>query len=117
MNYAIHYEERCGRQLIAARDIKAGEVVFQDTPAAVGADNNPGPICLTCYKRLPGTDVYTWLSGHVTRDTCAVQVWCTGVATAGGPSAARTASRRTGRTRGSAPCCETRVPSNDNPDT
>ena len=59
MNYAIHYEERCGRQLIAARDIKAGEVVFQDTPAAVGADNNPGPICLTCYKRLPGTRVYT----------------------------------------------------------
>ena len=100
MNYTIHYEERCGRQLIAARDIKAGEVVFQDTPAAVGADNNPGPICLTCYKRLPGTRVYTWLCGHVTR----VQVWCTGVATAGGPSAARTASRRTGRTRGSAPC-------------
>ena len=75
MNYAIHYEERCGRQLIAARDIKAGEVVFQDTPAAVGADNNPGPICLTCYKRLPGTRVYTWLCGHVTRDTCAGLVY------------------------------------------
>ena len=38
--------------LIAARDIKAGEVVFRDSPAAIGADNNPGPICLHCFKRL-----------------------------------------------------------------
>ena len=52
-NYNIHYEERCGRMLIAARDISAGDVVFVDTPAAVGPDNNPGPICLNCYKRLP----------------------------------------------------------------
>ena len=28
--------------------------MLQDKPAAMGADNNPGPICLTCYKRLPG---------------------------------------------------------------
>ena len=63
--------------LVAARDIEAGEIIFQvknililmfmhssvivavtsifqDKPAAMGADNNPGPICLTCYKRLPG---------------------------------------------------------------
>ena len=76
LNYNIHYEERCGRMLVAARDIAAGEIIFQvilmmmvitchetlhvthytlqDKPAAMGADNNPGPICLTCYKRLPG---------------------------------------------------------------
>ena len=53
-NYNIHYEERCGRMLIASRDISAGEVVFVDSPAAVGPDNNPGPWCLNCYKRLPG---------------------------------------------------------------
>ena len=53
-NYNTTFEPRCGRMLIAGRDIRAGEVVFVDTPAAVGADNNPGPICLTCYKRLPG---------------------------------------------------------------
>ena len=71
LNYNIHFEERCGRMLVAARDIAAGEIIFQvmnililmvitchhpfqDKPAAMGADNNPGPICLTCYKRLPG---------------------------------------------------------------
>ena len=71
LNYNIHFEERCGRMLMAARDIAAGEIIFQvmnilimvitchhdpfqDKPAAMGADNNPGPICLTCYKRLPG---------------------------------------------------------------
>ena len=29
LNYNIHFEERCGRMLIAARDIAAGEVIFQ----------------------------------------------------------------------------------------
>ena len=52
--YSILYEERCGRLLMAARDISAGEVIFTDIPGAVGPDNNPKPICLTCYKRLPG---------------------------------------------------------------
>jgi hypothetical protein len=36
------------------RDIRAGEVIFTDVPGAVGPDNNPKPVCLTCYKRLPG---------------------------------------------------------------
>ena len=54
MNYSILEEERCGRLLIAARDISAGELIFSDVAGAVGPDNNPGPICLTCYKRLPG---------------------------------------------------------------
>ena len=52
MNYSVLEEERCGRLLIAARDIKAGEVIFSDTPGAVGPDGPPFPICLTCYKRL-----------------------------------------------------------------
>jgi len=52
--YSIIYEERCGRLLMAARDISAGEIIFTDTPGAVGPDNNPKPICLTCYKTLPG---------------------------------------------------------------
>ena len=51
--YKILYEERCGRQLVAARDILAGEVLFTDSPGAVGPDTNPKPVCLNCYKRLP----------------------------------------------------------------
>lgn len=39
---------------MAARDIAAGEILFHDVPGAVGPDNNPKPVCLTCYKRLPG---------------------------------------------------------------
>ena len=52
--YTILHEDRCGRLLMASRDISAGEVLFNDIPGAVGPDNNPKPICLTCYKRLPG---------------------------------------------------------------
>ena len=29
LNYNIHFEERCGRMLVAARDIAAGEIIFQ----------------------------------------------------------------------------------------
>ena len=29
LNYNIHFEERCGRMLVAARDIEAGEIIFQ----------------------------------------------------------------------------------------
>jgi hypothetical protein len=52
--YSVLYEPRCGRLLMAARDIQAGEILFHDVPASVGPDNNPKPVCLTCYKRLPG---------------------------------------------------------------
>ena len=51
--YTILTEERCGRLLVAARDILAGEVLFTDAPGAVGPDSNPRPVCLNCYKRLP----------------------------------------------------------------
>ena len=51
--YTVLHEERCGRLLMAARDISSGEILSHDTPAAVGPDNNPKPVCLTCYKRLP----------------------------------------------------------------
>ena len=29
LDYNIHFEERCGRMLVAARDIAAGEIIFQ----------------------------------------------------------------------------------------
>ena len=51
--YTILFEERCGRLLLASQDISAGEILFHDVPGAVGPDNNPKPVCLNCYKRLP----------------------------------------------------------------
>merc|ERR1712123_171698 len=41
--YTILHENRCGRLLMASRDISAGEVLFNDIPGAVGPDNNPKP--------------------------------------------------------------------------
>ena len=53
--YSILYEERCGRMLMATRDISAGEILFTDTKGAIGPrpEDNPKPICLSCYKTLP----------------------------------------------------------------
>merc|ERR1712142_1071931 len=42
--YTILHENRCGRLLMASRDISAGEVLFNDIPGAVGPDNNPKPV-------------------------------------------------------------------------
>ena len=61
--YYVSYEERCGRLLVAATDIRAGETVFSDLAAATGPDNNPRPVCLVCCARL--------VRGHVvTCHTC-----------------------------------------------
>jgi len=38
--------------LIAARDIRQGEVLFTDAPGGVGPDLNPKHCCVSCYKRL-----------------------------------------------------------------
>lgn len=54
--YIIQQEERCGRMLMAGRDIQAGEVIFTDIPGAVGPDLNSKPCCLSCYKKLEGDD-------------------------------------------------------------
>ena len=39
-----------GRLLLSSRDIKAGEVIFTDTPLAVGPNQASEPICLGCHK-------------------------------------------------------------------
>ena len=52
LNYNIHYEERCGRMLVAARDIAAGEIIFQ-------VINILMMMVMTCHETL-----------HVTGQTC-----------------------------------------------
>jgi len=42
--------------LLAARDIRAGEVLFTDIPGAVAPDLNSKPCCLGCYKILEDED-------------------------------------------------------------
>ena len=57
--YLVQYEERCGRLLVAGRDIKAGEIILRDPAAALGPDNNPRPVCLVCLARLVSGQVVT----------------------------------------------------------
>ena len=39
--------------MVASRDIKAGEVIFQESPLTFGpSDGNNNPVCLGCYKKL-----------------------------------------------------------------
>nr|CAD7605272.1 unnamed protein product [Timema genevievae] len=42
-----------GGYLVAARDIKAGEVVIRETPLVVGPRGDSLPMCLACYRPLP----------------------------------------------------------------
>ena len=60
--YTVQHHERCGRLLVAARAVTAGEEIFVDRPAAMGPDNNPRPVCLVCYTRLSGRPV-AWCRG------------------------------------------------------
>ena len=52
--YQILQEERCGRLLRAARDIRAGETLFSDLEGVVGPrhEESTHPTCLTCYSSL-----------------------------------------------------------------
>ena len=51
-SWYVQYEERCGRLVVAGRDIKAGEIILRDEAAGLGPDNNPRPVCLVCLARL-----------------------------------------------------------------
>lgn len=46
--FTISYQEGRGRQLKAARDIKAGEVILKENPLVVGPNAEGEPICLSC---------------------------------------------------------------------
>nr|CAD7448916.1 unnamed protein product [Timema bartmani] len=49
----VERSEVLGRYLVAARDIKAGEVVIRETPLVVGPRGDSLPMCLACYRPLP----------------------------------------------------------------
>ena len=38
------------RHMVATRDIKAGELIFTETPLSVGPRWNTRPVCLGCYN-------------------------------------------------------------------
>ena len=43
--------------MVAARDIKPGEIIFKEDPLTFGPSDNTPPICLGCYKKYIRTDL------------------------------------------------------------
>ncbi|XP_059083864.1 SET domain-containing protein SmydA-8-like [Tigriopus californicus] len=50
--YKIVYDDIVGRHMVAARDIKPGEIIFKESPITFGPTDATKPICLGCYKRI-----------------------------------------------------------------
>ncbi len=44
-----------GRHLVAARDLKEGEVIFSEPPLVVGPIAVTQPVCLACYNVVDGS--------------------------------------------------------------
>lgn len=42
-----------GRYLVAARDLKPGEIVTKVSPIVIGPCADSNPVCLGCYSPLP----------------------------------------------------------------
>lgn len=50
----IKSNEEFGRYVVAAKNIKAGEILFEETPFAYGPKADSPVVCLGCYNRLNG---------------------------------------------------------------
>lgn len=48
----VKRSEKLGRYMVAARDLKAGEVLFRETAVVHGPKMLSAPICLGCHKEL-----------------------------------------------------------------
>ncbi|KAL0822091.1 hypothetical protein ABMA28_005455 [Loxostege sticticalis] len=50
--YEVKHSDVMGRYLVAARDIRAGEVIIEEPALAVGPCSGCGLVCLGCYREL-----------------------------------------------------------------
>ncbi len=46
--------------MVASRDIKEGELIFDDVPLAVGPNHETRPICLGCMAEIDVTQNYRY---------------------------------------------------------
>jgi len=56
-NYTIKQNDKVGRFLTAAKDLKAGEQVLEEIPWAIGPKSGSPVICLGCYTPTDGSAV------------------------------------------------------------
>ncbi|XP_065084830.1 SET domain-containing protein SmydA-8 [Ochlerotatus camptorhynchus] len=50
--YIVRFSDICGRYLVAARNLKAGEKIIEVDPLAIGPWAASEPVCIGCYKRF-----------------------------------------------------------------
>ena len=55
IHFQIEKSAELGRYLVAARDLKAGEVLFEEPPLVVGPVVMTPPVCLHCYTPVDGS--------------------------------------------------------------
>lgn len=55
MPYKIEKSEAMGRYLTASKDLKAGEILFEEAPLVVGPVTVTPPVCLHCYVPVDGS--------------------------------------------------------------
>ncbi|XP_039756320.1 SET domain-containing protein SmydA-8 [Pararge aegeria] len=54
-HYDVLRNEKYGRYLVANKDLECGELIFTDTPLAVGPKPDTPPLCLGCYCPVENT--------------------------------------------------------------
>ncbi|KAJ8712451.1 hypothetical protein PYW07_005293 [Mythimna separata] len=54
-HYEVQQNDKYGRYLVANKDLVAGELIFTDTPFAVGPKPDTPPLCLGCYCPVENT--------------------------------------------------------------
>lgn len=55
--YEIKYSDVMGRYIVAARDIKAGEIIIEEPALAVGPCTGCALICLGCYREIDENNI------------------------------------------------------------
>jgi len=53
--FVVTSREGVGRCVLASRDIKASEVILEDTPAVLGPNYETEAVCLECLSRVDGS--------------------------------------------------------------
>ncbi|XP_026746343.1 SET domain-containing protein SmydA-8 [Trichoplusia ni] len=54
-HYDIQQNDKYGRYLVANKDLDGGDVIFTDSPFAVGPKPDTPPLCLSCYCPVENT--------------------------------------------------------------
>lgn len=52
--FTVGKNQKCGRHLIASRDLTVDDVIVTEAPLVLGPKQDTDPLCLGCYRKLTG---------------------------------------------------------------